>query len=325
MKLIPKTIGNRKGDCAWSCSRWQTQPEKICKLQCTNQWHSLHTLNWFVLWNIWNREAQWPIGYGVGLRIKRSSVRIRPWPLRWVLGQGSLLPLSQGEAFRLASISYPAILVKYLLAKKKLQIFSGCVCHLEQLHAQSSFLFPIVFRINLIPFFDIGSVLAVLRFGMLSFTSWATVRLLFVAFVTAGCNVKSLPLPQCKPLSNGSVIHNGRQHKTLVFLPAIQRCPRQARTPCKFVTFRYLLLPCKRFTWASNLAFQRQRKKLKRHLNIAQSCAVVIHSLPVSATTFPTALCLYSYIAQGRLRKGTRYPSCRTVAKKEITSTWFLL
>ena len=36
-----------------------------------------------------------------------------------------------------------------------LQIFSGCVCHLEQLHAQSPFLFPIVFSINLIPFFDI--------------------------------------------------------------------------------------------------------------------------------------------------------------------------
>ena len=57
------------------------------------------------------KEAQWPIGYGVGLRIKQSSVRIRPWPLRWVLGQGSLLPLSQGEAFTLASISYLAILV----------------------------------------------------------------------------------------------------------------------------------------------------------------------------------------------------------------------
>ena len=28
------------------------------------------------------KEAQWPIGYGVGLRIKRSWVRIRPWPLR---------------------------------------------------------------------------------------------------------------------------------------------------------------------------------------------------------------------------------------------------
>ena len=33
-----------------------------------------------------------------------------------------------------------------------LQIFSGCVCHLEQLHAQSAFLFPIVFSINLITF-----------------------------------------------------------------------------------------------------------------------------------------------------------------------------
>ena len=38
IKLIPKTIGNRKGDCAWSCSRWQTQPEIICKLQSTNQY-----------------------------------------------------------------------------------------------------------------------------------------------------------------------------------------------------------------------------------------------------------------------------------------------
>ena len=64
-------------------------------------------------------EAQWPIGFGVGLRIKQSSVRIRPWPLRWVLGQGSLLPLSQGEAFTLASISYLAILVKYMTGKKK--------------------------------------------------------------------------------------------------------------------------------------------------------------------------------------------------------------
>ena len=66
-------------------------------------------------------EAQWPIGYGVGLRIKRSSVRSRPWPLRGVLGQGSLLPLSQGETFTLASVSYLAILVKYtcILAKKK--------------------------------------------------------------------------------------------------------------------------------------------------------------------------------------------------------------
>ena len=91
MLLILKSIGNRKGDCAWSCSRWQTQPEKICKSQCTNQCHSLRTLYWFVLCT--------------------------------------------------------------------LQIFSGCVCHLEQLHAQPPFLFPKVFSINLIPFFDICSVL----------------------------------------------------------------------------------------------------------------------------------------------------------------------
>ena len=71
---------SRKGDCAWSCSRLQTQPEKICKSQRTNQCHSLRTLYWFALCN--------------------------------------------------------------------LQIFSGCVCNLEQLHAQSPFLFPIVFSIK---------------------------------------------------------------------------------------------------------------------------------------------------------------------------------
>ena len=79
IKLILKTIGNRKGDCAWSCSRWQTQPEKICKLQSTNQYNVRSEWHWFV--------------------------------------------------------------------RCDLQIFSGCVCHLEQLHAQSPFLFPIVFNI----------------------------------------------------------------------------------------------------------------------------------------------------------------------------------
>ena len=136
-----KTIGNRKADCAWSCSRWQTQPEKICKSQCTNQCHSLRTLYWFVLCN--------------------------------------------------------------------LQIFSGCVCHLEQLHAQSAFLFPIVFSINLILFFDICSVLAVLSPGLFGYQyvlpgftccfTWATARsqqLLFVVLAaglwcfTAGWHVK---------------------------------------------------------------------------------------------------------------------------------------
>ena len=138
--LILKTIGNRKGDCAWSCSRWQT-PEKICKSQRTNQCHSLRTLYWFVLCN--------------------------------------------------------------------LLIFSCCVCHLEQLHAQSPFLFPTVFSINLIPFFRyfLSRLLAVLSpgcSGMCCFT-WASARsqqLLFVVLAaglwcfTAGCHIKSPLFPQ---------------------------------------------------------------------------------------------------------------------------------
>ena len=125
IKLILKTIGNRKGDCAWSCSRWQTQPEKICKSQRTNQCHSLRTLYWFV--------------------------------------------------------------------RCDLQIFSGCVCHLEQLHAQSPFLFPIVFSINLIPFFDICSVDYLLFFHpgcscMCCFT-WAAARSQQLLFVVLAAGI----------------------------------------------------------------------------------------------------------------------------------------
>ena len=67
-----------------------------------------------------------------------------------------------------------------------LQIFSGCVCHLEQLHAQSPFLFPIVFGINLIPFFDICSVLTVLSPGLFGFVlldTWAAARSQLLLFV----------------------------------------------------------------------------------------------------------------------------------------------
>ena len=77
------------------------------------------------------------------------------------------------------------------------------------LHAQSPFLFPIVFSINLIPFFDICSVdlLAVFQpgcSGMCYFT-WAAARsqhLLFVVLaaglwcLTAGCHVNSPLFPQ---------------------------------------------------------------------------------------------------------------------------------
>ena len=218
-KLILKTIGNRKGDCAWSCSRWQTQPERICKSQCTNQCHSLRTLYWFVLCN--------------------------------------------------------------------LQIFSGCVCHLEQLHAQSPFLFPIVFSINLIPFFDICSVdpLAVFQPGCSGICYFATLlgplrgrnscclwfwQLVFGVWLRdATSNLPSSP----NPLSNRSVLHDhdGRKHtwesihtsKTVVFF-TIQRSLRIS-TSYKFAAPCYRL-PCRLYRWASNLTFQ-------RHGKIAQSCS----------------------------------------------------
>ena len=160
--LILKTIGNRKGDCAWSCSRWQTQPEKICKSQHTNQCHSLRTLYWFVLCN--------------------------------------------------------------------LQIFSGCVCHLEQLHAQSPFLFPIVLVLIWFPVFRYlfsrsTCCFSTRLFGymLLCYFTWAAARsqqLLFVVLaaglwcLTAGCHVKISPLPPtpsqtevCSTITMGESIH----------------------------------------------------------------------------------------------------------------------
>ena len=82
IKLLPKTIGNRKEDCAWRCSRWQTQPEEICKLQLQNT-------------NQYNVRSEW----------------------QWFV-------------------------------QCDLQNFSGCVCYLDQVPAQSPFLFPNVFGNN---------------------------------------------------------------------------------------------------------------------------------------------------------------------------------
>ena len=112
-----------------------------------------------------------------------------------------------------------------------MQIFSGCVCHLEQLHAQSPFLFPIVFSINLIPFFDINfcSVLAVLSPGLFGFVllylgrcAVATVAVFCCGFgrwfwcFTAGCHVKSPLFPGSpNPLSNRRVLE--KAYKTVDF------------------------------------------------------------------------------------------------------------
>ena len=202
--LCLKTIGNRKGDCAWSCSRWQTQPEKICHSQRTNQCHSLCTLYWFLLCNF--------------------------------------------------------------------QIFTGCACHLELLHAQTPFLFPIVFGIKLIPFFDTSSVLAVISLGLFGYVLLYLGHCAVATVAVCGFGSCSLvfhcrlprqisPLPPktsqrevCSTV--GESIRPSSLHNPT---------PSAKKTSYKFAAPRYRL-PCTLLRWASNLAFQ-------LHWNIAQSCS----------------------------------------------------
>ena len=83
-----------------------------------------------------------------------------------------------------------------------LQIFSGCVCHLEQHHAQSPFLFPIVFSINLIPFFKFAQGTCMCCMCCFTRATARSQQLLFVVLAagllcfTAGWHVKSPLFPQ---------------------------------------------------------------------------------------------------------------------------------
>ena len=109
----------------------------------------------------------------------------------------------------------------------------------------------------------------------------------------ATSNLPSSP----NPLSNRSVLHDGRKHKTVV-----SSQPNAS--------------PFNGDAQGGN--------GIERSL----SRVVVPPSLPVSATTFPTALSVY--IAQGHLRKDIRYPSCsprqnRFHSKRKYTLTWSFL
>ena len=98
-----------------------------------------------------------------------------------------------------------------------LQIFSVCVCHLEQLHAQSPFLFPIVvFSINLIPFLDICSVLAVLSPRSFGYVLLYLVRCTVATVVVRGFGSWSL------------VFHCGLPHQIFPLLPT----PSQTELSC---------------------------------------------------------------------------------------------
>ena len=110
-KELRPTAAFEMGSREWICRKWQNVEGEVCECLALLWYFLLPLEKWYSTRNPTEKEKQ--------TRIKWSWVRIRPWPLRWVLGQGSLLSLSQGESFTLASISYLAILVKYILAKKK--------------------------------------------------------------------------------------------------------------------------------------------------------------------------------------------------------------
>ena len=135
--------------------------------------------------------------------------------------------------------------------------------------------------------------------GMCCFT-WATVRsqqLLFVVLAaglwcfTAGCHVKSPLFPQ--PLSNRSVLHNGRKHKTVV-----SSQPNGLREEAQRTSLPLIAIGCQ-----ADCSGERRTSPFNG-IEKWLSRAVVINttSLPVSATTFPTALSLY-IAHDGRKRK----------------------
>ena len=270
-----------------------------------------------------------------------------------------------------------------------LQIFSGCVCHLEKLHAQSPFLFPIVFGINLIPFFDICSVLAVLSPGLFRFVllylghcAVATVAVCgfgrWVLVFHCGLPRQISPLPpvlhdwrkHTRPSSFHNPTLSENEHVVQICrssLSAVVQTVQVERRTSPFnglerslsraVVIKTKSLPVSATTFPTALSLyiahdgrkHKHNPTLSANKYVVQICrsslsaaadgladcsgerrtspingdaqsgngidherslsrVVVPPSLPVSATTFPTALSLY--IAQGRLRKDIRYPSC---------------
>ena len=121
-------------------------------------------------------------------------------------------------------------------------------------HAQSPFLFPIVFSINLIPFFDICSVLAVLSPGLFGFVllylgrcAVATVavcgfgRWFGVSLLAATSNLPSSPDPPLE-IKQTCALASSTQDRRLL---TIQCSPRMS-TSYKFAVPRSRL-PCRLF------------------------------------------------------------------------------
>ena len=176
-----------------------------------------------------------------------------------------------------------------------LQIFSGCVCHLEQLHAQSPFLFPIVFSVNLIPFFDTCLVLTHCSFarvarvcaallgplrGRNSCCLWFWQLVFGVSLRDVTSNLPSSP----NPLSNRSVLHDGRKHKTVV-----SSQPSALREEARRTNLPLLAIGCH-----AHCSGERRTSPFSGiERSLSRAVIIKTKSLPISATTFPTALSLY--------------------------------
>ena len=138
------------------------------------------------------------------------------------------------------SVSTPHIV---LIGALQFADFLRLCLFLEQLHAQSPFLIPIVFGINLIPFcrYWLSTRCPLLGYALLTWaTAWSQLSL-FVALAAARCHVKSLPLPQ-PPLKQRPRRAQRWKKAQDRLLFTIQRCPRTS-TSYKLAAFRYRLPP----------------------------------------------------------------------------------
>ena len=167
-----------------------------------------------------------------------------------------------------------------------------------------SFLFPIVFSINLIPFFDICSIDYLLFFhpgcSCMCCITWAAARsqqLLFVVWqmvfgVSLRAATSNLPSSP-NTLSNSSVLHDGRKHKIVVFSQS--NAPREQA--------HRAILPLLAIGCRADCSGERRASPFSGiGRSLSQAVVIKTKSLPISATTFATALSLY--IAQdGRKHK----------------------
>ena len=178
-----------------------------------------------------------------------------------------------------------------------LQIFSGCVCHLEQLHAQSPFLFPIVFSINLIPFFNNCrvnnlncSVLAVLSPRLFGYVLLYLGRCSFATVAVWGFGSWSLAFHCGMPRQITPLPRTPSQTEVCSTMGESIR-PSSLHNPMPSAK-KHVVQICRFLLSAAMQTVYERRTSPFNGIERSLSRPVVIKtkSLPISETTFPTAL-----------------------------------